>query len=124
MATSGGCLPGCWISWRPRTLHLDYFVLDRELQARWDNCPHLEAEYTTRRRPPTFWACGIYDWPAEMRLVALEDELDDDMVVIKRRTSGTSTVLSPPAGEMLEERASKSRRVRRLRRGPLDPARR
>lgn len=66
----------------------DHFVFDAEIAARYDNIPHIEAEYSD---PETghdviFWTCGIYDFEQrQIKVVAWSDELDRDGIVVRRR---------------------------------------
>jgi len=66
----------------------DHFVFDAELAARFNNVPHLEAEYTD---PATgndvlFWTCGIYNFEERtIRVIAWSDEVDGAGLVIRRR---------------------------------------
>jgi SAM-dependent methyltransferase len=66
----------------------DHFTFDPELAMRYNNVPHIEAEYTA---PETgceviFWTCGLYDFEAQqIRVVAWSDELDAEGVVTRRR---------------------------------------
>lgn len=66
----------------------DHFVFDAELAQRYDNVPHIEAEYMDPEtgREVIFWTCGIYDLEDQrIRVVAWSDELDRDGVLVRRR---------------------------------------
>ncbi len=66
----------------------DHFVFDADLAMRYDNVPHIEAEYTDpdTGREVIFWTCGMYDLEEQqIRVVAWTDELDRDGVVVRRR---------------------------------------
>lgn len=66
----------------------DYFVFDEELAARYNNIPHLEAEYTDPEtgRDVLFWTCGLYNFEDRtIRVIAWTDEVGRDGVVERRR---------------------------------------
>jgi len=66
----------------------DHFVFDPELAARYDNVPHVEAEYTDPEtgREVIFWTCGLYDYEERtIRVIAWSDEMDRDGIVTRRR---------------------------------------
>jgi hypothetical protein len=66
----------------------DHFVFDADLAMRFNNVPHLEAEYTDTAtgHDVLFWTCGIYNFEERtIRVVAWSDEVDRDGIAVRRR---------------------------------------
>lgn len=66
----------------------DYFVFDPELAARYNNIPHLEAEYQDPEtgQDALFWTCGLYNFEEQtIRVIAWTDYLDRDGLVVRRQ---------------------------------------
>jgi SAM-dependent methyltransferase len=87
----------------------DHFVFDPELAARYDNVPHIEAEYTDPEtgREVLFWTCGLYNFEERtIRVIAWSDELDRDGVVTQRRYRRYTSCWIEPDGMAAELEAA------------------